>query len=105
MAVRAQTQVRNVKHWRRSCDLAQGQGVLNSCGLQVSRFYRHGVDLLRAQRRILQEALSQVGKVPIGMSGGGHTLVDLKYMHTLPGDIFLSECPQHDPRSVTATDS
>jgi len=54
---------------------------------------------------MLKQTLSQVSKVPIRVSGGGHTLVGLKYMHARPGDLFLSERPQHDPRSVTATDS
>ena len=34
-----------------------------------------------------------------------HTIVDLTYMYTRPRDIFPRQRPQHDPRSVTATDS
>ena len=45
-----------------------------------------------------------MGKIPVRISGRGHSLVDLKYMHTLPRNIFGCQRPQHDPRSVTAAD-
>src|SRR5262245_32866780 len=63
------------------------------------------MDLLRAQRGMLKQAFAQVGEVSVRMSGRSHTLVDLIYMHTGPRDVFLRQRSQHDPRSVTATDS
>src|SRR5437660_2933002 len=54
---------------------------------------------------MLKQAFAQVGKVSVRVSVGGHTLVDLTYMHTRPRDIFPRQGPQHDPGSVTATDS
>jgi len=51
------------------------------------------MNLVWAKRGMLKQALLQVGKVPIRVSGGGHALVDLKYMHARPRDIFLSERP------------
>src|SRR5436309_6561775 len=63
------------------------------------------MDLFRAQWGMLQQAFAQVREVSVRVSFGGHTLVDLTYMNTGPRDIFTRQRPQHDPRSVTATDS
>src|SRR5438552_745102 len=62
------------------------------------------MDLFRAQRGMLKQAFAQVCEVSVRVSVGGHTLVDLTYMHTRPRDIFPRRRPQHDPGSVTATD-
>jgi hypothetical protein len=53
------------------------------------------MDLLPAQRRMLKQAFAQVGEVSGRVSVGGHTLVDLTYMHTRPRDIFPRQPPQH----------
>src|SRR5437867_2478768 len=63
------------------------------------------MDLFRAQRGMLKQAFAQVREVSIRVSIRGDTLVDLTYMHARPRDIFCRQRPQHDPRSVTATDS
>jgi hypothetical protein len=93
VAVRTQTEVREIERRRRSGDLAKYRGAPSSCGLQISRLYRHGMDLFRAQRSMLKQTFLQVGKDPIRIPGGGHTLVDLKNMHTRPGNIFVRERP------------
>src|SRR5690349_1011917 len=101
MAVGTETEVDEVEERWRSCDVLESQGVLPGCSLQVGRVDRHGMDLLRAQRDILKKAFAQVGEISVRMSIRGHTLVDLTYMHTRPGDIFPCQHSQHDPRSVT----
>src|SRR5260370_4403181 len=105
VAIRAQTKVHEIQHRRCPCHPLKGERVLSSRCLQVSRFYRHAMNLLRPQRRMLKQTLSQVSKGPIRVSGRTPALVGLKYMHPRPGQIFLSERPQHYPRSVTATNS
>jgi hypothetical protein len=105
VAVRAKTEMDKVEHRRRPGYLPEILGILRGCGLEIRRFYRHGIDLLRAQRGTLKEAFAQVGKVPIRVSVGGHALVDLIYVHTFPRDIFPRQRPQHDPGSVTSTNS
>jgi hypothetical protein len=54
---------------------------------------------------MLKQALAQVREVSIWVSVGGRSLVDLIHMHAIPGDLLVCERPQHNPGSVTATDS
>src|SRR5918999_4246295 len=99
MAVGTETEVDEVEHRRRSCELPQSQGVLRGCGLQVRRFHGHGMDLLRVQGGMLKQAFAQVREVSVQVSVWSHTLVDLTYMYTYPRDIFPRQRPQHEPRS------
>src|SRR5260221_2090037 len=105
VAIRAQTEVHEIQHRRCPCHPLKGERVLSSRCLQVSRFYRHAMNLLRPQRRMLKQTLSQVSKVLIRVSGGSHALVAQKYTPPPQGQISPSEPPQKDPGGVTATDS
>ena len=42
--------------------------------------------------------------VAVGIAGGRDALVDLEDMHVGPGNIFVGEIGQHDPRTLAAAD-
>jgi hypothetical protein len=62
------------------------------------------MDLLGGKRDPRQQALSQVGEVPVGVFRGGHSFVHLHHMHLLPRNFFAGQGPQHDPGRLPAAD-
>jgi len=93
-----------VEDRRRARNLLKRRGVLAARRFQVCRFYGHGVNLLRAQRTMREQALLQVREVAIGMPRGRHALVHLDDMHVGPGQVLISQRTQHRPRGVPPTD-
>src|SRR5262245_14899509 len=51
---------------------------------------------------MLEQALAQVCKVPIGISSGRDALVHLHYVNVLPREVFPGERAQHLPWSMAA---
>src|SRR2546428_9296821 len=62
------------------------------------------MDLLGSQRRMLEQAFTQVSEVSVRVSRGGDAFVHLDHMHALPWHILTGEGTQHLPRRVTAAD-
>jgi hypothetical protein len=93
-----------VEDRRRAGNLLTRKGVARGCGLQVVLLHRHGVDLSIAQGGMLHQALADVGEVSIWVSRGGHTLVYLDHVDTLPRDIITGQGMEHEPRGVAAAD-
>jgi hypothetical protein len=78
VAVRSEAEMNQIEHRRRSGDRLKIPGVRGRRRLQVGNFHWHRVDLLRAQRNVLQKTFAQVGEVPVRISGGSDSLVDLE---------------------------
>jgi hypothetical protein len=93
-----------VEHCRRTRNLPKRRGVLAARRVQVYRFHGHGVNLLGAQRTMREQGLPQVSEVSVGVSWGCHALVHLDDMHGGPGQVFISQRPQHRPRGAAPTD-
>jgi hypothetical protein len=93
-----------IEHGGRAGDLPEHQGVSPARGFQVCRFDRHRMNLLGLERAMREQTLAQVGEVPVGVSGRRHPLVDLDDMHTGPWHLFIGQCTQHRPGSVTPAD-
>src|SRR4029077_13013248 len=53
---------------------------------------------------MLEQALMQVSKISIRVSGRRDAFVNLDHMHALPWHLLTCEGTQHLPRSVTAAD-
>src|SRR5580700_88408 len=53
---------------------------------------------------MLEQALTQVSKIPVGMSCRSNPFVDLRQMHVSPGNLLSGQGTEHDPRGVPATD-
>ncbi len=105
VSIRAETEVDEVENRWGSGDLLESRCVLRNRGLQIGGFNRHGMDRLRPQRGMLQQAFAQVSKVPIRISFRGYSFIDLIYMRTSPWNVLGCQRPQHDPGSVTHADS
>src|ERR1039458_2649105 len=104
MSVGPHAEVREVKHRRRSGDLLKRLRILYGSRFQVRQFHRHGIDLLRRQRRMFEQACAQMCQVSIRISGGCDALVNLEDMHVFPRHFFVCQRAQHDPGRMTAAD-
>ena len=92
-----------VEHGGRAGDLLETCGVALGRGLEVGRVHGHGMDLSGVERSALQ-AFPQVREIPVGVSGGRHTLIHLDHVHVLPWDVLLRQDTQHLPRRASAAD-
>jgi hypothetical protein len=45
-----------------------------------------------------------VREIPVGVSGGSHTLIHLDHVHVLPWEVQLRQDTQHVPRGASAAD-
>jgi hypothetical protein len=63
------------------------------------------MNIFRGKRGVLQKSLAKVREISIGIAGRGDALVHLNDVHLLPRHIFAGQVAQHDPGSVSATDS
>ena len=63
------------------------------------------MDLLGSQRRMLEQAFTQVSEVSVRVSLRRDALVYLSHMYAFPRHIFVREGAQHLPRRVAAADS
>jgi hypothetical protein len=105
VSILAETEMNEIEDRGRSSDLLEFHDILGGRGFQVfSGFNGHGMDLLRPQRNMQQQTFADVSEIAIWMPVRGHSLIDLKEVHTGPWDVFVCERAQHDPRSVTAAD-
>ena len=102
MPVRPEAQMHEVQHRRRAGDLLKNLRVARRCGLEIGGFHWHGMDLLGAQGGVREQALAQMREIAVGVSGGGHALVDLQHVHAAPGQLLLGQVAQHFPRRVAA---
>ena len=66
----AKTEVDQIEHHGRACDLVQRLCIGGSGGLKVGLLHRHGVDLVGTQRCMRQEAFAQLSQVPVGIPAG-----------------------------------
>ena len=62
------------------------------------------MDLLRTNRRGIQQIFSKMREISIRMSCRGDAFVHLRYMNVFPRGFFLGQSTQHDPRRSTAAD-
>ena len=103
VAIRPKTQMRQVKHGRRSQHIAQRGGVLFGRSIQIWQSHGHGVNLFAFDWSVSQQTLVEVRQVAVGISVGRYSLVNLKYLHCCPGNILVGQRTQHDPGSMTST--
>ena len=93
-----------IEHGRRAGDVLERRGVLDARGFEISRFHRHGMNLLGAKRAMRKQAFAQVREVPVGMSRRRHPFVHLHDVHVGPGHLFVGQGAQHRPWRMTAAD-
>src|SRR4029453_16378557 len=62
------------------------------------------MDLLGTDRRMLEQAFTQMGEVSVRISRRRDALVNLHHMHSFPRHLFVRQGTQHLPGRVTATD-
>ena len=74
-----------VEHRRRAGKLAQRRAVRRGRGLEVRRLDRHRVDLVGAQRRVIEQALAQVREIAVRIAGRRDALVHLQDVHASHG--------------------
>src|SRR5215471_8799824 len=70
MAVGPESEMNQIEHRRRTCDLLQRPRVLLAGGFEIARFHRHLMKLFRIERRVVKQALAQVRQISIGIPGG-----------------------------------
>jgi hypothetical protein len=104
VAVRAESEMREIEHRRRSGNLLKGVGVSLGRTFNIRFFHRHGVDLHCGQRCMFEQTLSQLRQVPIGGAGGRYPFVDLHYVHRFPRYSLVRQGAQHLPRRVATAD-
>jgi hypothetical protein len=92
-----------VEHRGRSGDPVQSQFVPAGGSLQIECLDGHGMDVPGWQLGMFEEALTQMGEIPLRISGGRHTLVHLKHVDSIPWHLFGSQRAQHHPGSIAAT--
>jgi len=54
---------------------------------------------------MLQQAGPQMCQVTVRISGRSNAFIYLKDMDVLPGNVFVSQVTQHNPRSMASADS
>jgi hypothetical protein len=62
------------------------------------------MNLFGAHRGMLEETLADMSEVSIRMSLGCNTLVHLDDVDSRPGNFFVSQGTEHEPRRVAAAD-
>ena len=102
MAIRAKTEMDQVKHGRHSCNPLKSHGILRGRSLKICCLHGHGVHVVRRQRCVLEQALAQMREVSVEVPRRRHALIDLKHVDALPRDISTGKRPQHHPWRVTA---
>jgi hypothetical protein len=95
MAVGPEAEKHEVEHRGRAGDLPERQRVGCARRFQTPGFDRHGVNLIRRDRAMREQALAQVGEVSVGVSRRRHALVDLYDIDALPRNIFVGEGAEH----------
>jgi hypothetical protein len=53
---------------------------------------------------MIKQAFAKMREISIRVACRRHALIHLHDVYALPGNIFASECTEHDPRSTTAAD-
>ena len=102
VSVRPHPEVNEVQHGRRSGQLFEGPRIPRCGGFQIPLLDRHGVNALWLECRPGQQALAQVGKIAARVARRRNALVHLEEVKTCPGDILLTQGPEHHPGSLTA---
>jgi hypothetical protein len=77
---------------------------LRSRAREVGGLDRHCVDVIGGQGRMIEQACTQMRKVPVRIAGRRDPLVHLNDMHVLPRELFVRQCAQHQPRGTAAAD-
>src|SRR6476661_1441405 len=90
-----------IEHRRRTGHLIESHCVASGRGVQVRPLYWHGKDLLGSQRRVLEQAFTQVTEISIWVSGWRYALVNLHHAHAFPRYLFVCQGTQHFPRGMT----
>src|SRR5262245_65702132 len=62
------------------------------------------MDLLGCERRMLEQAFTQMREVSVRVSCRCDALVNLHHVHTFPRNLFVRQGAQHLPGRVAATD-
>src|SRR5215813_13817168 len=62
------------------------------------------MDLLGCERRMLEQAFTQMREVSVRVSCRCDALVHLHHVHTFPRNLFVGQGTQHLPGRVPATD-
>ena len=73
----------HVEHRGRAGDLLEVSGVTRRSGLEIGRLHGHRMEPSGVERRARQ-AGPHVREIPVGVSGGCHTLVHLDHVHVRP---------------------
>ena len=55
------------------------------------------MDVVGAQRRMIEQAFAQMREVPIRIGRRRDPLVHLNDMHVLPRELLVRQCAQHQP--------
>ena len=102
VAVRAEAEMNEVEHGRRARHLLQRLGILLGRTIEVGCLDRHRMDVVGAQRRMIEQAFAQMREVSVRIGRRRHPLVHLNHMHVLPGELLVGQCAQHHPRRAAA---
>src|SRR5262245_60607165 len=62
------------------------------------------MDLLGWQRRMLEQAFTQMGEVSVRVSRRGYALVYLHHVYNFPRHLFVCQGAEHLPRGMAAAD-
>ena len=102
MAVGAEPEMHEVEHRRRAGHRGERRRVACRRDAEIRELDRHRVDLLRRQRRAVEQALAEVRQVAVGVAGGRDALVHLEEVHARPRHVLARERAQHQPRRAAA---
>src|SRR5437588_12468847 len=89
-----------VEHRRRSGKLPERLGILCGGSIQIWRLDGHVMDLLGKERTMIEKAFAQVREIPVRITVGSDTLIDLEYVHGRPRHLCGSQGAQHQPRCL-----
>ena len=104
MAIRPEAEMNEVKHRRRARHVPQRQSILLRRTAKLRCFNRHRVQVIGRERHTIEQALTEMSEISIGIACRSNPLVHLKDMHLAPGQLAARQCSQHQPGRTAAAD-
>jgi hypothetical protein len=104
VAVCSEAEMNEIKHRRQACHVLQCRRVLLSRAIEVGCFDRHCMDVVGEQWCMSEQAFAEMSKVSVRIACRCRPLVHLNDMYILPGELFVGQCAQHQPRRAVAAD-
>ena len=78
-----------IENRRIARNLLQRFRILRCAGFRIGVFDRHGMKILLRQRRVFEQALTQMREITIRITRWSYPLVNLKYMNLVPRQLFV----------------